>query len=62
MNNTERLVRLETKVDAHDQRIDDVREGFKYLFHMAVIVGITLFGAVVALFGALVTIMFTHQW
>ena len=49
MNNTERLVRLETKVDAHDQRIDDVREGFKYLFHMAVIVGITLFGAVVAL-------------
>ena len=37
-------------------------EYIEYLFHMAVIVGITLFGAVVALFGALVTIMFTHQW
>ena len=48
MTNRERIVRLETRVDAHSDSIDEMRTNFRFWFNMAIIVALALYGALFA--------------
>ena len=50
MTNRERIVRLETRVDALSDSINEMRTNFRFWFNMAIIVGLALYCALATLF------------
>ena len=48
MTNRERIVRLETRVDALSDSIIEIRTSFRFWFNMAIISGLALFGTLLA--------------
>ena len=48
LTNRERIVRLETRVDALHDSISEMRTDFRFWFNMAIIVALALYGALFA--------------
>ena len=48
MTNRERIVRLETRVDALSDSIIEMRTNFRFWSNMAIISGLALFGTLLA--------------
>ena len=49
LTNRERIVRLETRVDALSDSINEMRTNFRFWFNMAIIVGLALYGLLATL-------------
>ena len=54
MTNRERIVRLETRVDALNDSINEMRSNFRFWFNMAIMVSL-------ALYVLLVTVLFGQR-
>ena len=48
LTNRERIVRLETRVDALSDSINEMRTNFRFWSNMAIISGLALFGTLLA--------------